>query len=66
MEILEKEKCCGCESCAISCPVNCIQMQEDEEGFLYPFIDDSRCIGCYSCKRHCPVLLLEVDKNGNL
>lgn len=31
-------------------------MREDEEGFLYPFVDQSLCIDCGLCERVCPVL----------
>ena len=51
-----KEKCCGCRACEQVCPVKCIKMQEDNEGFLYPIVDDDLCIGCGACKRVCPVL----------
>ena len=57
MEIVAKEQCCGCESCLVSCPVSAITMQEDDEGFLYPIIDEGLCTGCGSCRRHCPVYL---------
>ena len=29
-------------------------MVEDEEGFEYPFIDESKCIRCYQCLKVCP------------
>lgn len=31
-------------------------MQEDAEGFLYPFINKKSCIDCHACERICPVL----------
>lgn len=48
-----KEACCGCAACADICPSGSISMVEDEEGFLYPFIDDSTCIDCGLCRRVC-------------
>ena len=36
------------------CPVNCISMKQDEEGFYYPFADDN-CIECHSCEDICPI-----------
>lgn len=48
--------CCGCEACAQRCPVQCISMQEDGEGFLYPHVDTQRCIDCGLCEKVCPVL----------
>lgn len=53
IEILNKEKCCGCEACVNICPKNCISMQEDEEGFLYPVVDKTECIDCGACDKVC-------------
>lgn len=55
IEIKEKEKCCGCTACASACPVRCITMEADQEGFLYPHIDSEACIGCNRCERVCPI-----------
>lgn len=55
IEIEDKEKCCGCTACASACPVGCISMEADEEGFLYPRIDVSSCIGCNRCEKVCPI-----------
>lgn len=52
----EKNQCCGCSACAQACPKNCIVMQPDEEGFLYPQIDQSSCIECGLCEKVCPML----------
>lgn len=52
----KKRDCCGCEVCAISCPKHIISMRCDEEGFLYPSIDDENsCINCGRCLSVCPV-----------
>lgn len=45
--------CCGCTACQASCPVNAIRMVPDNEGFLYPRIDQDKCIGCGTCERVC-------------
>lgn len=50
----EKETCCGCTACEEVCPVRAIRMQRDEEGFLYPQIDEAACIHCKRCKQVCP------------
>ena len=47
--------CVGCRSCEQSCPTNCITMQENREGFLYPKINETLCILCSKCVRSCPV-----------
>ncbi len=56
LELTAKSKCCGCHSCANSCPKNCIKMEIDDEGFLYPVIDKKLCINCGMCEKVCPVM----------
>jgi len=53
INITQKEKCSGCSACAASCPVGCITMQRDGEGFLYPSVDREKCISCSLCERVC-------------
>lgn len=50
---LDKVECCGCTACVNACPVAAIHMKEDEEGFLYPTINESTCINCGLCRRVC-------------
>ena len=33
--LCEKELCTGCTACASACPLGCITMQPDAEGFGY-------------------------------
>ena len=40
----------------MACPKNCITMNPDEEGFLYPIIDQEQCVHCGLCERSCPIL----------
>lgn len=56
IEITRKENCSGCGSCANICPKNCITMQMDKEGFLYPKVNKSGCINCNICENSCPIL----------
>lgn len=51
-----KVDCCGCTACQAVCPVSCISMEIDPEGFLYPKTDTSNCINCNACNRVCPVI----------
>ena len=53
---ITKEACCGCGACAQICPHHCIEMKEDEMGFLYPAIDESHCVQCGLCEKVCPYL----------
>lgn len=55
INIKSKEDCCGCSACAQRCPKQCIKMLEDEEGFLYPKVDETKCINCHLCEKVCPV-----------
>ncbi len=58
--------CSGCGACALSCPQKCIEMKQNEEGFLYPYIDNERCVNCGLCQKvcHCKGLpQLKTTKN---
>ena len=56
ISIKNKQDCCGCGSCAAICPKNCISMKEDNEGFLYPLVNESNCINCNQCVKACPII----------
>lgn len=51
---VEKKDCTGCSACEQICPIKCVSMVRDEEGFLYPVANDS-CIHCGKCARVCPI-----------
>lgn len=51
-----KEECCACGACMDVCPVKAINLQEDEQGFLYPKINQKQCVDCGMCQRVCPIL----------
>lgn len=57
INVSKKIDCCGCGGCAQACPVSCIRMVADAEGFLYPKVDATLCISCGSCTSACPMLL---------
>lgn len=46
--------CVGCGACSGVCPENVITMEYDEEGFLYPKVDENRCTRCSFCLYVCP------------
>lgn len=68
IEIKDKHNCCGCGACVNICPKECIEMKEDQEGFLYPIVDKNLCINCDICKKKCPVLNqkkeIEFEQDG--
>ena len=55
-----KTNCTGCSACYSVCPVHCITMQQDEEGFLYPESSDA-CIHCGLCEKVCPSFLPKTE-----
>ena len=55
--------CSGCGACAQVCTHNAVFMQEDSEGFLFPFIDESKCVRCGLCQKVCPY---NSDRSNNL
>ena len=52
-EIIPHDLCTGCSACYASCPVSCIKMGYDKEGFIFPVKGDE-CINCGLCKKVCP------------
>lgn len=56
IQIIDKSQCCGCSACVQRCPKQCITMEEDIEGFLYPQVDKSLCTDCHLCEKVCPIL----------
>ena len=55
-DIAKHENCAGCGACAEVCPVEAINLFEDENGFIQARIDDDVCIGCGRCRKACPAL----------
>ena len=59
---LKNDECFGCRSCEQICPKKCISILPDEEGFLYPSVDEKFCIDCGLCTKHCPAMLNLTEK----
>lgn len=59
---VERTLCTGCGACMNKCPVNAIEMSQDERGFVYPRINEEKCIDCGLCYKLCPVVK-PVEKN---
>lgn len=53
MNLADRISCNGCMACVNSCPVNAIDVIEDEYGFLYPQINNKKCIQCKACIKNC-------------
>lgn len=56
----EKKNCTGCAACYSACPIHCITMKTDSEGFLYPEASDA-CVHCGLCARVCPAFQPKRD-----
>lgn len=56
----DKRNCTGCSACYSACPIHCISMKCDEEGFLYPEASDE-CIHCGLCEKVCPAFHPKQD-----
>ena len=56
IRITNKQDCCGCHACASVCARHSITMHEDNEGFLYPVVDETTCTDCGLCEKVCPVI----------
>lgn len=52
LNVINKDSCTSCQSCATVCPVDCIyEVPSPIPGQSYHQIDTSRCIGCQMCYR---------------
>ena len=60
---LMKYDCCGCSACEQKCPTKAIDMLEDSEGFLYPFVNEDKCIKCGICIKTCRSINPVEEKN---
>ena len=65
INIVNKVDCCGCEACYNACPNESIRMKSDEEGFLYPQVNQDTCVNCGLCEKVCPISNCETKKNEN-
>lgn len=54
--LARNEDCTGCGVCGAACPIGCITMRPDYEGFLIPVVDETRCARCGKCMNACPCL----------
>lgn len=63
---LPDTRCTGCSTCKNICPMKCIDMVKNEEGFFQPIVSEEKCIKCGLCKKMCPVLAGKKAQNDIL
>lgn len=66
IRLMKKADCCGCGACQQSCPKKCITMEPDDEGFLYPRVEEKACVNCGLCEKACPILQKEKPQTGEV
>ena len=59
------EKCKGCGLCQNICPINCITLTYNAEGFLDPIKDLSQCIQCGLCSNRCIAEKIKVAPSAD-
>ena len=65
IKLANKTECCGCSACVNVCPKQCISMEQDDEGFLYPKVNGSNCVNCGLCESVCPFEKTEPVRQTN-
>jgi ferredoxin len=53
------EECIGCGACADICPVDAVQMVDDQ-----PEVDLNWCIGCGVCAVSCPTEAISITRTS--
>ncbi|MCP4505075.1 MAG: hypothetical protein GY826_01610, partial [Fuerstiella sp.] len=79
LNVINKDSCTSCNSCATVCPVDCIyEVVSPVPSESYHQIDTSRCIGCQMCYRSpndssefyqltiCPWNAIDMLRNPNV
>lgn len=59
----QKKDCCGCLACKNVCPKQAVTVKPDENGFIYPQINEELCIECGLCDKVCDFKKATVDGN---
>lgn len=57
---MDAATCCGCRACEQVCAHRALQMESNEEGFLYPKLDATKCVNCGLCESVCPMMKAET------
>lgn len=53
--ICNRNNCIGCGVCKNICSKKAINIEQNEEGYVYPKIDTKKCIDCNLCRKACPI-----------
>lgn len=48
-----KSDCSACGACEQICPQKCITLKNNNQGIVYPKIEESRCVNCNLCEKVC-------------
>lgn len=64
INLINYNSCTGCSACYSICPIHCITMEDDEEGFKNPVVDVKKCINCGKCLSVCPVNEIFVKRDN--
>lgn len=64
---LNLSDCCGCRACEQICAHHAITMHENEEGFIYPALNEEACMDCGLCEKVCPMMQAKqtIHPEGN-
>ena len=54
--LADKKSCIGCGNCSIICGTGACVLEQDEEGYWYPIINNDLCVRCKACTNVCPVM----------
>ena len=57
--------CCGCGGCETVCPVKCISLLQDANGFWRAFCEEKWCVHCGKCLKVCP-FVQKKEKLGEI
>lgn len=56
--VINGDVCARCNLCKVTCPVNCITIEEKSCG-----IDYAKCVRCLCCHEVCPYKAIEIKRN---